>query len=153
MSIPHPSSSSATSRDDDVTEKDDVTEDDDVTEEDDVNEEPDDDKVDVDAADVTTASDVIEAVVSVITLLAVSPKAIVVAVTASFFDNKSSSNFAAFFSSSSFICPSLIWASLRWKKEPADGKERGADTTRRWITLSSARSAPCRVDAQLVILS
>ncbi len=137
MSIPH-SSSSATSRDDDVTEDDDFTEGDDVTEEDDA------DKVDVDAtttdaddvanladdADVA-ASDVIAAVVSV-TLLSVSPEAIIVAVTASFFDSDSSSNFEAFFSSSfSSICPSLIWASFRWKKEPLDGEERGTDTTRR----------------------
>jgi hypothetical protein len=133
MSIPHSSSFSATSRDDDVTEDDDFTEGDDVTEEDDA------DKVDFDAAitvadavailaddaNVTTASDVIAEVVSVITVLAVSPEAIVVAVTALFFDSDSA------FSSSSSICPSLIWASFRWKKEPPDGEERGADTTLR----------------------
>ncbi len=132
MSIPHSSSSA----DDDVTEEDAA-----------IKEEPtedDADKVDVDAAitvaddvvviladdaDVTTASDVIAAVVSVITLLAVPARDIVVAVIASFSESDSPSNFASFSSSSS--CPSLIWASFRWKKEPLDGEERGTDTTRR----------------------
>jgi hypothetical protein len=141
MSTPHSSSSA----DDGVTEDDDVTEDEGVTEEDDVTEEKptedDADKVDDDAAktvaDVVAiladdadvaASDVIAAVVPV-TLLAVSPKAVVAPVTASFFDSESPSNFIASFSSS--ICPSFIWASFRWKKEPPDGEERGAAATRR----------------------